>query len=309
MSRRRRSICASDSDDLSARSRSSRAQLQREGATGHRGTLRKRRSAPRRDGTILTDETHRPTQVCAARFPGARDFTLTHREKQNDETRRQTRESYPRARRDRADREQADQLLRQPGAPAHGLCAVALGNEVPGARGQRLRGETRQELDSAFGQIRTYLDHQQAPKTRGVAIHVRGGEDPLFLPIGFEVPLETEIFVDDLPHIYPLSRAERHLPPLRHSGDDRTRREDLRDDARRHLGGDPHRAEGSAQADRPRVDARALSEPQTRTRAAAHPREDPDHRQPDEAPRPQPPDHRRQPGDGGADDRRPAARD
>jgi len=81
--------------------------------------------------------------------------------------------------------------------------ALALETKFQALR-QRLRGETRQELDWAFGQILSYLDEQQAPKTRGVAIHIRVGDGPLFLPIEFEVPLETEIFVDDLPHIYPL---------------------------------------------------------------------------------------------------------
>ncbi|MGI9243777.1 MAG: hypothetical protein ACR2RV_23470 [Verrucomicrobiales bacterium] len=81
--------------------------------------------------------------------------------------------------------------------------ALALETKFQALRG-RLRGEARQEFDWAFGQIVSYLDEHQAPRTRGAAIHVRVGDDPLFLPIEFEVPLETEVFVDDLPHIYPL---------------------------------------------------------------------------------------------------------
>ena len=68
----------------------------------------------------------------------------------------------------------------------------------------RLAGEERAELEESFEHILDYLDGYQLPKTRGVAIHMRLGDGGFFMPMQFEVPLETELILDDLPHIYPL---------------------------------------------------------------------------------------------------------
>jgi len=65
------------------------------------------------------------------------------------------------------------------------------------------KGE-RQQLAVAYEQLVAYLHDRQAPKTRGVSVHLRLGEEPFFLPMEFEVPFETQLIADELPHIYPL---------------------------------------------------------------------------------------------------------
>jgi protein required for attachment to host cells len=67
-----------------------------------------------------------------------------------------------------------------------------------------MESDERLRFGIAFEQLLAYLEERQLPKTRGVSVHMRLGEDPFFLPMEFEVPLETQLIIDDLPHIYPL---------------------------------------------------------------------------------------------------------
>ena len=64
--------------------------------------------------------------------------------------------------------------------------------------------DERQSFGLAYEQLLGYLRERQAPKTPGVSVHLRHGEAPFFLSMEFEVPLETVLIVDELPHVYPL---------------------------------------------------------------------------------------------------------
>ena len=70
--------------------------------------------------------------------------------------------------------------------------------------GKRLTGQKAVDYEDALDEIRDYLDNKIAPTTQSVAIYSRWGDYPVFLPMQFEVPLETQFIVDELPHIYPL---------------------------------------------------------------------------------------------------------
>jgi hypothetical protein len=81
--------------------------------------------------------------------------------------------------------------------------AIDLETQIQKLRRQ-LSGDQLEELEAGFATIKAFLKEVQAPKTRGAAIYLRGGETPFYLTMEFEVPLETELFLDELPHIYPL---------------------------------------------------------------------------------------------------------
>lgn len=59
----------------------------------------------------------------------------------------------------------------------------------------------RQDFDDAAEEIEGWLGEA---KGSGGAVFCRWGEHPLFLPMTFEVPLETRLHVDDFAVIYPL---------------------------------------------------------------------------------------------------------
>ncbi len=61
--------------------------------------------------------------------------------------------------------------------------------------------QTRQDFDDAAEEIESWLQQAQGS---GGAVFCRWGEQPLFLPMTFEVPLETRMHVDDFAVIYPL---------------------------------------------------------------------------------------------------------
>ncbi len=69
---------------------------------------------------------------------------------------------------------------------------------------RRLTGEQRASFDEAFRQIRDYLLTSIEQGTKGAAVFARWGDDPVFAPAQFGVPLATRFIVDDTPHIYPL---------------------------------------------------------------------------------------------------------
>jgi len=68
----------------------------------------------------------------------------------------------------------------------------------------RLGGQARSDFDDAFRDIESYLNLEIQKSTRGVVIYSRWGDDPVFLPLQFAVPIESQLIVGSLPHIYPL---------------------------------------------------------------------------------------------------------
>jgi hypothetical protein len=66
---------------------------------------------------------------------------------------------------------------------------------------QTFAGEQRQAFDDAAEEIESWI---MKANGRSAAVFCRWGEHPLFLPMEFEVPLETRHHVADLAVIYPL---------------------------------------------------------------------------------------------------------
>lgn len=66
---------------------------------------------------------------------------------------------------------------------------------------QTFTGVRRQEFDDAVEEIESWLIKVRG---RSAAVFSRWGSHPLFLPMEFEVPLESRYHVDDLAVIYPL---------------------------------------------------------------------------------------------------------
>ena len=66
---------------------------------------------------------------------------------------------------------------------------------------QTFSGARRQEFDDATEEIESWL---MKAKGLSAAVFCRWGEHPLFLPMEFEVPLESRYHVDELAVIYPL---------------------------------------------------------------------------------------------------------
>jgi len=69
---------------------------------------------------------------------------------------------------------------------------------------KRLTNSRRSDFIDAYGEIQDYLQHSLQPGSRSLAVYSRWGDDPVFLPVQFQVPLRTQFIVDQLPHIYPL---------------------------------------------------------------------------------------------------------
>jgi len=67
-----------------------------------------------------------------------------------------------------------------------------------------LHGDTRWDFEEALKQIEEFLYTELRPDTKGVAIFARGGEQPFYLPLEFQVPLPTWIAVNSTPNIYHL---------------------------------------------------------------------------------------------------------
>ncbi|MBC7976369.1 MAG: hypothetical protein H7138_15470 [Myxococcales bacterium] len=62
----------------------------------------------------------------------------------------------------------------------------------------------RDTLDEALDQIRAYLTTSLHPSTRGVALFARGGEQPVFQAMQFQVPVPNHVSVGDTADIYHL---------------------------------------------------------------------------------------------------------
>ena len=59
-------------------------------------------------------------------------------------------------------------------------------------------------LDAALERVRTFLETELQPQTRGVAVFARVGRDPYFAGLQFEVPTSNWIALDTVPNIYHL---------------------------------------------------------------------------------------------------------
>ncbi len=70
--------------------------------------------------------------------------------------------------------------------------------------GKRLSGLRKRDFEDAMDEVRDYLNRSLKPPSKSLAIYSRWGDQPVFLPVEFEVPLETMFVVDGHPHVYPL---------------------------------------------------------------------------------------------------------
>lgn len=67
-----------------------------------------------------------------------------------------------------------------------------------------LRGDARWDFEEALAHIEAYLTSELDPTARGVAIFARGGDQPFFLPLQFQVPVPNWLVVNSSPNIYHL---------------------------------------------------------------------------------------------------------
>ena len=68
----------------------------------------------------------------------------------------------------------------------------------------RLGGQRRSDFDDAFADLRSFVQRRAFGHGRSAVIYSRWGDHPVFIPTLFDVPMETQFIVDQLPHIYPL---------------------------------------------------------------------------------------------------------
>jgi peptide subunit release factor 1 (eRF1) len=73
-----------------------------------------------------------------------------------------------------------------------------------GEHSKILSGNWAEEMESARGMTSEYLSYDLKAQSQSVVMYVRAGDKPVFEATQFEVPLKTQILVDELPHIYPL---------------------------------------------------------------------------------------------------------
>ena len=69
---------------------------------------------------------------------------------------------------------------------------------------QRLAGSWLENYETTMVQARTYLIDHLDKASKSAAIYARAGAAPIFETMQFQVPLDSKIIVDKLPHIYPL---------------------------------------------------------------------------------------------------------
>ncbi len=67
-----------------------------------------------------------------------------------------------------------------------------------------LRKSELAEFNKAMAKITAFMDNKLNAKTRGVALFVRAGKNPFFLPLQFFVPLPNWFALDRTPNIYHL---------------------------------------------------------------------------------------------------------
>ena len=79
----------------------------------------------------------------------------------------------------------------------------ALGERVRVLRRTLPRSE-RASFEQALARVDAFLDSAVHATTRGLALFARGGSEPFFLPLQFQVPLPNRLSLDRTPHIYHL---------------------------------------------------------------------------------------------------------
>jgi peptide subunit release factor 1 (eRF1) len=67
-----------------------------------------------------------------------------------------------------------------------------------------LSQDQREDFEKALGQLESCLVSEEVRESKGFAIFSRAGTDPFFKVIKFNIPFETELTVDSLPHLYQL---------------------------------------------------------------------------------------------------------
>lgn len=68
-----------------------------------------------------------------------------------------------------------------------------------------VRGKARQSLQRDTERIHAFLEAELSPSTQGLALFASHGRD-FFVAHQFRVPLDNELIVDEVPHVYPLAR-------------------------------------------------------------------------------------------------------
>jgi hypothetical protein len=66
------------------------------------------------------------------------------------------------------------------------------------------RGEQRLHVDEALERVYDYIAHDIAPDTRGAAVFARGGPEPFFLALQFQVSVPDWIVADAIPNLFHL---------------------------------------------------------------------------------------------------------
>ena len=64
--------------------------------------------------------------------------------------------------------------------------------------------ESRKSVEEALQRIEGFLAGELRPEIKGVAVFARGGAQPFFLPLRFQVPLPNWIVADVVPNVYHL---------------------------------------------------------------------------------------------------------
>ncbi len=71
------------------------------------------------------------------------------------------------------------------------------------------------EMETAISRIWEYLGSPEIKDARGIAVFIRQGEQPVWLPLKFSVPVPTWVSIDTLPNIYHLvelqDRYQRYI--------------------------------------------------------------------------------------------------
>jgi peptide chain release factor subunit 1 len=80
-------------------------------------------------------------------------------------------------------------------------------------RGRALTGEARKSFDRDVERINAYLAGSVTPSLNGLAIFAAAGAGDFFEAIQLNVPLDQHwLFVDAVPHLYPLARLNDQYP-------------------------------------------------------------------------------------------------
>lgn len=67
-----------------------------------------------------------------------------------------------------------------------------------------LRGQERRDFDDALGEIIDYLRRRALQNKKSLAVFSRWGEEPIFVALELDAPIEGQLMADQWPMIYPL---------------------------------------------------------------------------------------------------------